>query len=312
MKNIMQISSMLLAAVISLSTQGITAVVETISGNEGTMVNSIQYDNKKDETKDNAAWSYVYFGSYPQNEVKDGAVIYAIDKAIEKCGTIADTGMDVWVNGVKYRRISKNDTNNIRYFDDMSNNGYRYFKWERIKWKVLKNDGNTLFVVTDRAIDCKDYNEEFKSITWETSTIREWLNTSFYNTAFSNNEQSAIVTQNVVNEEHPFYGTEGGNNTSDKIYLLSISEVTNETYGFCSDYGTVSMSRGIKASDYANARGTWSLRGNNSAYEGNCDWWLRSPYAMYVTSDGYINWDGALVNDDSVGICPALHINILY
>lgn len=115
-----------------------------------------------------------------------------------------------------------------------------------------------------------------------------------------------------MNEDNPYYGTEGGNNTSDKIYLLSISEMTNEIYGFCSDYGAVSMSRGMKASDYANARGTWRLRGNNSAYEDSCNGFLRSPDATYVTSHGDINLDGAFVNDDDGGICPALHINILY
>ncbi|MBD5545232.1 MAG: hypothetical protein HDR01_13625 [Lachnospiraceae bacterium] len=104
----------------------------------------------------------------------------AIDHAITTAGTVTDTGIDVWVNGTKYRRISKDDTNYSGSLDDMpTNNGYRYFKWERIKWKVLQNDGNTLFLMVDRVIDCKDYNEELVHITWENSSIRDWLNTSF-------------------------------------------------------------------------------------------------------------------------------------
>ena len=270
--------------------------------------NPIHHCTKENDGSDYTDFSYVYFGSYPQGEVTDSATTDAIDRAIEKYGTVADAGMDVWVNGTKYRRIRKDDTNYDGYFYDMpTSNGYRYFKWERIKWKVLKNDGNTLFVVADRAIDCKDYNEEFKSITWETSTIRDWLNASFYDTAFSSNEQSAIVTQNVVNEDNP----ESGNDTSDKIYLLSISEVENETYGFCSEYSTYSMSRRMKVSDYANARGTSRTDSKDYKDWENCQWWLRSNGGNIFAA--YISWDGEVRDRYSVdsgysGVCPALHI----
>ena len=279
----------------------------------GTFANPIHHCTKKNDGTDYTDFSYIYFGSYPQSEITDSVTIAAIDNAIATSGIAADAGMDVWVNGVKYRRISKNDTNYDGWFDDVPNNGYRYFKWEWMKWKVLNNDGNTLFVVADRAIDCKEYNEEYKSITWENSAIRDWLNNSFYNTAFSSNEQSAVVAQNIVNEDNLSWGTEGGNHTSDDIYLLSISEVTNETYGFCSKYRTDSMSRKMKASDYANARGTW--RGSRSDYEGNCSWWLRSPgryshIAAEVGRNGYVNRSGSDVRSSAVGICPALHINL--
>ena len=299
----------------------------------GTPANPIHHCTMKNDGTDYTDFNYVYFGSYPQSEVTDSATIAAIDNAIAISQATADAGMDVWVNGVKYRRISKNDTNYTDYigyfedvlnngylgqnlrilnFDDVPNNGYRYFQWERIKWKVLKNDGNTLFVVADRAIDCKDYDEEYKSNIWEDSIIRDWLNTSFYNTAFNSSEQGAIVTQDVVNEDNPKYGTEGGNNTNDNIYLLSISEVTNETYGFCSYCRTYSMSRRVKVSDYANARGAW--RDISKPYEGNCWWWLRSPGGMsleaaYVGIYGYIAQGGSYVEAYDGGICPALHID---
>ncbi|MCM1279995.1 MAG: DUF6273 domain-containing protein [Robinsoniella sp.] len=261
---------------------------------------------------DTTTWSYVYFGNYPQSEVTDSATIAAIDDAIAAAGTTADAGMDVEVNGTKYRRISENDTNYSGYFDDVENNGYRYFKWEPIKWKVLQNDGSTLFVIADKAIDCKDYNDEMVSATWETSTIREWLNGSFYHAAFSSSEQGAIVEQTVVNEDNPEFGTEGGNDTNDKVCLLSRREITNEAYGFCSDDGIFSMSRRVKTSDYANARGV--ERDRSSAYEDNCWWWLRSPGAMSglaapVSPEGAVEWAGFLYVDD-YGVCPALHINL--
>ena len=85
--------------------------------------------------------------------------------------------------------------------------------------------------------------------------------------------QGAIVDWNVVNEDNPEYGTEGGNDTNDKVYLLSIGEVTNPTYGFCETDSTYSESRYMKASDYAHARGAYT----NTNTSRNCWWCLRSP-----------------------------------
>lgn len=89
----------------------------------------------------------------------------------------------------------------------------------------------------------------------------------FYRMSFSGGEQGAIVEQTAVNEDNPKYVTEGGNDTRDKVFLLSIGEVGNPEYGFCEDYYTHSVSRCREASDYAYVRGAWA---------GNCEWWLRS------------------------------------
>ena len=116
--------------------------------------NPVHHCTKQNDGTDYTDWSYVYFGSYPQSEVTGDALTSAIT------GAVYDNNGDAWVNGTKYRRISKSDTNYDGYFGDGT---YRYFRWERIKWRVLQNDGNTLFVVTDKGLDCKDYNEEYKS-----------------------------------------------------------------------------------------------------------------------------------------------------
>ncbi|MCM1161029.1 MAG: DUF6273 domain-containing protein [Roseburia sp.] len=298
-----------------------STVGENVIQTEGEVpTNPVHHCPAKEGITDCTDWNYAYFGSYPQSEVKDSAIIAAIENAISISGTEvnADVGIDVWVDGVKYRRISESDTNYSGYF---GNSQYRYFKWEKLKWKVLQNDGSTLFVAADKAIDCKNYNDESINTTWETSTIRNWLNNSFYGTAFSSSEQNAIVAQNVVNEDNPDYGTEygaeGGNNTNDKIYLLSIGEVENETYGFYSDYSTNSASRWVQPSNYARARGTYTYNSSYTGENDNCWWWLRSPgsgshCAAYVDNCGYVSRNGSDVHSDygSVGVCPALHINL--
>lgn len=251
--------------------------------------NPVHHCTKQNDGSDYTDWSYVYFGSYPQTEVTDEELTEDI------AGADYDVSGDAWVNGTKYRRIGPGDTNNGLNFGS-SIHYYRYFKWERIKWRVLKNDGETLFVVADQGLDCKAYNENNVHVTWENCDLRQWLKNDFYETAFNGSEQGAIVPQTVVNGNNPEYGTEGGNDTIDKVYLLSIGEAENLDYGFC-DIGIGSASRRMQPSDYAYKRGvhTYADNGasNHESNEGNCLWWLRSPgydtqwfYAARVNDGG--------------------------
>ena len=174
---------------------------EGTGGNDGTLpLNPVHHCTKRDDGTDATEWSYVYFGSYPQTEVTRRELTEAVT------GASYNADGDAWVNGAKYRRISKKDVNDEAYF---GNESYRYFKWEKIRWRVMKNDGHTLFVVADQGLDCKDYNEEYTSVIWENCTLRDWLNHDFYDMAFSQSEQSAVVEQIVANERNPYFGTGG-------------------------------------------------------------------------------------------------------
>lgn len=250
---------------------------------------------------DYTVWSYIYFGSYPQTEITGSNLTSAITEASY------DVNGDAWVNGIKYRRISKRDTNNEEFF---GNSEYRYFKWERIKWRVLKNEGSTLFVVADKGIDCKSYNEKLIDITWENCTLRNWLNNDFYSTAFNAREQGAIEQQNVVNEDNPNpnYHTEGGNDTTDKVYLLSIGEAADTKYGFCEDRNVMSKSRCMQISDYAHVMG-----GDTDSWWNSCYWWLRSPgwYTNYATfAGGCIDAPSVSVDTNINAVVPVLHLKI--
>ena len=114
---------------------------------------------------------------------------------------------------------------------------------EPIKWRVLSVDGNDAFLLADQNLDAKPYNEEDTDVTWATCTLRTWLNGTFLNTAFTSAEQTAIKNTTVVNEDNPYYGTEGGVNTIDKVYLLSIAEASNTAYGFNGEFRTDSETR---------------------------------------------------------------------
>lgn len=257
--------------------------------------------------------SYIYFGSYPQSEVTDSGLIAAIEAAIQNGGEKSEDGIDVWVNGTKYRRISKENITNDKNFGDAT---YRYFKWERIKWRVLYNNGTSVLVMADKALDCKLYYDGTEI--WESSNMRTWLKYAFYKTAFSDNERNAIIMQTMSNEKNP-YG-KGGNDTKDNIFLLSAADVMNATYGFESNNGYTSKSRLVKASDFAGAMGVYKVPESDKAfglepeeYHGNCCWWTRSPgkfncWMVFVTEKGSVASVGSA--DKDLGIVPALYLSL--
>ena len=66
-----------------------------------------------------------------------------------------------------------------------------------------------------------------KSVTWETCSLRKWLNDEFVNEAFSKKEQKYIPTVTVPAHKNPKYDTDPGKATKDKVFLLSAVEVKN-------------------------------------------------------------------------------------
>ena len=134
-----------------------------------------------------------------------------------------------------------------------------------IKWRVLSVNGNDALLLADQNLDVKPYNDECTAVTWATCTLRTWLNDTFLNTAFTSAEQAAVKNTTVVNEDNPDFDTEGGVNTTDKVYLLSIAEASNTAYGFNGEFMTNSETRVASESRVA----------INTTYV--ADWWLRSP-----------------------------------
>ena len=184
---------------------------------------------------------------------------------------------------------------------------------EPIKWRVLSVNGNDAFLLADQNLDSKLYNKIYTDVTWATCTLRTWLNGIFLNTAFTSAEQVAIKNTTVVNEDNPYFGTEGGENTTDKVYLLSIAEASNTAYGFNGEFRTYSETRVAKNTAYAKECG--ARTSTSTEYEGNGYWWLRSlgggsSLASGVDYSGYGNDIGGSVNYGSDAVRPALHLNL--
>ncbi len=257
---------------------------------------------KYNEIIDTTEWSYVYFGSYPQAEVSGEALTEDITEAFY------DESGDALVDGVRYRRMEAGSSE-----DGEAERAYRYFKWERIKWRVLQKTEDALFVLADRGLDSRAYHDASTSVTWEGSALREWLNESFLNSAFGKKERRAIKEQTVENAGNSSYGISSGKDTKDLVYLLSEGEAKNASYGFCEDYSKNSGSRQMKASDYASALG--ASASNEEEYSGGCGWWLRTQggrgaFAMCVNASGAMSLYGNSMNAAGNAVVPALCLDL--
>lgn len=284
-------------------------------------------------------WDCIYFGSYPQSEItsKDGSVYNKLKNA-----TSWDNN-DTTIDGVKYRRLKGEDATQHAYSGDSEQyydwnddyTTYHYFKYEPIKWRVLNKDNNDVFLLSDIALDDQRYNEKWATITWEKSSMRSWINgykasenqpeidysnKNFIDTAFSTAQKNAIKTTKVENRNNIHYGSagQGGNDTSDKIFLLSEREVYNtddaKKYGFVLDGEVYDEARRCKCSTYAYAMGTWRNI-EDSECNGNALWFLRSPGGSCygdvtaVYDFGRVNSGGTSIFSDH-SVRPAIHLDL--
>lgn len=232
-----------------------------------------------------------------------------------------------------------------------------------IKWRVLSVDGDDAFLIADKNLDVQRYNDEYEDVTWETCTMRSWLNgygadkniyekdytaqgDSFISNAFSSEEQAAIKATSLENNDNLFYGTAGGNATTDSIFLLSLEDIANPAYGF-SNYdfemrngdsvGKIYYGSDMKKDyediyDFAKLRTSTAFAGGAEGHKLSDDldtatgfgcsssmgtnyWWLRSPgydssNATGVVRNGSVHDYGFHVDGRSNAVCPALHLNL--
>ena len=304
-------------------------------------------------TSGSTTWDCVYFGSYPQTEIVSEASQcgtygnsywglssdYEVDSGLyEKLQNASyDSNGDTTVDGVKYRRIKQSDvthgtSGSSNHYNWSDSTTYHYFRYDKIKWRVLETSGGYAFLLADKALDAQRYNTAKTSVTWEQSTIRSWLNgygktsniygtdytqKNFINSAFSSSEQSAIRTAEVINDNSIQFGTAGGNDTQDKVFLLAESDVWNTdkavSHGFSKAYNDYDKARRSYSTTYAKAMGTYSR--TDYVYAGNCYWWLRSPgynnsSETFIMYGGSVNTTGFSVNNFEVGVRPALYLNL--
>ncbi|MBQ3603190.1 MAG: hypothetical protein IJA02_05085 [Clostridia bacterium] len=314
-------------------------------------------DVQAKDVSEYAVGDIIEFGSYPQSEVTDSALLSALNSLsldwisysyYSGTGSVSDGQMkpgdfmkyaDVTYDGAKYRAVKF--TQYRPYYTDyicsaynsyQDNNGYYtnnvyWFKYEPLQWRVL--DPIEGFILCETVIDAQAYSNViyynssesdedrycyFNSTTcknyagdYETSSIRAWLNDDFYNIAFTFAEKAQIGITMLDNSSFLSpYPLLNSATTYDKIFLLSLNEVLNTSYGFSSS-ASGSSTRVAKPTSYAKCQGV-DIRNNGNSY-----WWIRTP--IYVSKGaGFIFYNGSFGNVANVsnsyfGIRPALKFN---
>lgn len=157
------------------------------------------------------------------------------------------------------------------------------------EWIVLEKAGNQILLLSKYCIDYRSYQEEWMDITWEDCDLRTWLNSDYIDNAFSSEERDMIQSIRVRNPDNPVYGTEGGADTEDKVFLLSREEA-----------GKYFLNDESRQATDIGGEGCWW-------------WWLRSPgiesfSAAYVDSDGSVS--DRRVDYSDGGVRPALWVNL--
>lgn len=157
-----------------------------------------------------------------------------------------------------------------------------------IEWIVLDEniEENYMLVTSKYGLESKAYNTAYENVTWETSTLRKWLNEDFINEAFNAEEQSRIFGVELTNSGNAMYGTNGGNDTVDRAFLFSAEELD-----FYSQFNP----------------SLYSLMPTDAAIEHNammtgidtCVWWLRTP-GIYQSLAAYAYEYGISAGNDLV------------
>jgi len=170
---------------------------------------------------------------------------------------------------------------------------------EDIEWLVLAREDNKALLISRYALDVQPYSQHITEVPWENSFIRKWLNDTFLNEAFSLEEQDSIIMSTVTADENPLHKLSQGNDTEDKVFLLSAAEAY--------EYFETDSERICEMTDYCYAQ--------SPHLERLCGWWLRSLNAEHVAAvidpfKGNVQIGGDYVTTISPDIRPSIWIDL--
>ena len=172
---------------------------------------------------------------------------------------------------------------------------------EAISWQVLAVEDGKALLISQYALDVQLFHTDWSNTSWENCTMRTWLNKDFWNNAFTPEEQARVLTTTVIADSNSEYTSDPGNDTQDKVFLLSIQEVLTLM--------PEKDSRKCQGTEYAKSCDLWLSE------DGYCNWWLRTPgqnesYTSVVWSSGGIDTEGCYVIYGDKGVRPVIWLNL--
>ena len=174
---------------------------------------------------------------------------------------------------------------------------------EPLEWVVVKKEEGRVLLSTRYAIDAKPFNTNDGAYSWESCSLRTWLNNEFYSTAFNEQQQSMIAeTKCITNYNNTAEGINSNYTTTDKVFLFSY----NELYEYLQNI----LERQVVSTAYAQANGGYADPDTLG-----CWWWLRSPgttnsQASYVDLEGYAGYEGDGVGNPRISVRPVMWLDL--
>ena len=197
--------------------------------------------------------------------------------------------------------------NDILTFGRYEQDGIRGNGAEDIEWLVLDVQGNKALLLSRYALDSQPYNSAYGKTTWEACTLRSWLNSTFFDAAFTAEEKASILVTEVDNgasQNNSEWHTKGCNNTEDMVFLLSY----NDTDRYFDDRDA----RICTPTNYAVSMGA-DTRTLDDGVTDAAWWWLRSP-GENETQASFVNFDGTrytnAVGNGYLSVRPAIWVEI--
>lgn len=199
--------------------------------------------------------------------------------------------------------------------DGVLENGPEPLEWFVI-YRESDGDAEKLELISRYCLECMAYNNEIKAVTWDQSSMRDFLNGRFYQESFSDEEKRMILPVTNENPGNDVLGIDGGPDTEDRVFLLNSLEMsvcfpddqTKWTYGRA-EPTQKAADEGIYVSEDTGDSGEKTEAGYTL-------WWLRGPgnedySAQFVEEDGNVFEGGAEVDIDYIyGMRPALWISV--
>ena len=271
---------------------------------------------------------YLSFGTYPQTEIVSQGPFHAVDAYAVREGdyevnaSLFETlESGVWQNdemtveGVRYRRRARPAQNEPNHYRESDGMRFHYFRFDPIRWRVLRRENGNLFLLSARSLDCRIFHDNYRHVNWEISYLREWLNGEFLKTAFSEGEKKRLRVLYAENGNNVMFDSRSGENTADFVAIPADQEVFSSEKAVENGFSPYSYkcdkARQISSSMYSKFMGTWWSPADVG--DGNCFWFLRtSGYnnsnVVTVSDCGDILNRGCYVSIRDSGIVPEICI----
>jgi len=191
----------------------------------------------------------------------------------------------------------------------------------KYNWRILDIKNNAALIITEYIIEQRAYHDAYKDITWADCALRKYLNGEFYG-KFNATDRSRIIPVKNKNPDNQWYGTKGGADTKDSVFLLSVEEAACKYFG---DSSSKLYSKGknqrywFERKDKNNGKRIARLQDKK---EWVWWWWLRSPgrvsvKTVYIHGDGNIGIQGNNILKGNIsdgkctgGVRPALWLKL--